>query len=533
MSDEDQIIDAVVVGAGFAGMYMTHLLRQSGMRVQGFERGRDVGGTWYWNRYPGCRCDVESMEYSYQFSEDLEQEWEWTERYAPQPEILAYANHVADRFRIRDNFKFETAVIAAAFQDTDKSWRVKTDRGDHVSARFLIMATGNLSAANMPNIPGSDEFKGATYHTGAWPHDGVDFSGKRVAVIGTGSSGIQSIPFIAQQAAHLTVFQRTANFSVPAQNRPLDPKDAQRIKGNYQELRARNYQQAAAFGAEYEHNMDSVLDASPEERTQRFEKYWGYGGLLFMGAFADISTNLDANKFAADFVRAKIRSIVKDPATAELLCPTTVIGCKRICADTGYFDTYNRPNVELVDISDKPIERITKTGLTANGRGHELDAIVFATGFDAMTGALLNCNVSGKNNIPLKDKWADGPNSYLGLMTQGFPNFFMITGPGSPSVLANMVTGVEQHSEFIARFISHARENQIEQIEAGAEVEKEWGDVVNMRGDLTLYPQCNSWYLGANIPGKPRVFMPYVGFPDYTTALREVESNGYKGFILG
>ena len=525
--------DAVVVGAGFAGLYMIHLLRQMGLDVRGYERGADVGGTWYWNRYPGCRCDVESMEYSYAFSDALQQSWNWTERYASQPEILAYASHVADRFELRNAIAFNTAVTAATYRDNDGTWQVETSAGAHVTTRFLIMATGCLSATNLPDFPGRKDFAGTQYHTGAWPHDGVDFTGQRVAVIGTGSSAIQSIPLIAQQAAELTVFQRTANYSIPAQNRPLDADYASHVKHNYPDLRARNREQHAAFGANYPRRADSALAATPEERTRRFEEYWQHGGFMFLGAFGDIGMDLDANALAADFVRGKIRQIVKDPATAELLCPTTVLGCKRLCADTGYFETYNRPNVKLVDVSTQPIERLTSTGLVAHGRDYTFDSIVFATGFDAMTGALLRCSITGKDGLILREKWSAGPRTYLGLMTAGFPNLFMMTGPGSPSVLANMVTGVEQHAEFIAALIGRMKVEGSTTVEAQRSAEDEWVEVVNMRAAATFYPRCNSWYLGANVPGKPRVFMPYLGFPDYSKKLASVVANNYEGFHTG
>ncbi len=526
-------LDAVVVGAGFGGMYMTHLLVQKGLSVRGFERGDDVGGTWYWNRYPGCRCDVESMEYSYKFSEELQQEWEWSERYSPQPEILAYANHVADRFDLRRHFSFQTSVTAARYCEGDAVWEVETDTGEVIEARYLIMATGCLSAANMPDFPGLETYGGPTYHTGAWPKEGVDFAGKRVGVIGTGSSGIQSIPFIAEQADHLTVFQRTPNFSVPARNMPLDPELAASIKANYAQFRADAYQQPAAFGAHFPRSEDSVLDATPEEREVRFEKYWELGGFVFLSAFEDIGASLETNKFAADFVRKKIGEIVTDPKVADLLCPDTVIGCKRLVADSGYFETYNRANVDLVDVSSSPIERFTPDGLEACGRSFDLDAVVFATGFDAMTGALLRIDIQGRNGLSLRDKWSAGPRTYLGLASAGFPNLFMMTGPGSPSVLANMVTGIEQHAEYIAQAISWADDHKVSAFEAELDAENRWVEIVNLRSEETLYPQCNSWYLGANVPGKPRVFMPFLGFPDYVAMVDEVAAKGYEGFRSG
>ena len=506
--------DALVVGAGFGGLVMVHRLRELGLSVIGLERGGDVGGTWYWNRYPGCRCDVESMEYSYQFSKELEQEWRWPERYSAQPDILAYAQHVADRFGLRALFRFNQEVVGATFDAAVSTWKVTTQGGEHLRCRFLVMATGCLSSTNIPAFEGLADFTGKTYHTGAWPHEGVDFTGQRVAVIGTGSSAIQSIPLIARQAKSLHVFQRTANYSIPARNGPLPEAQAASIKANYAELRERNWNQPAAFGAYYERNADSALAASPEERQARFEKHWALGGFMFLNAFGDLVLNEEANALAAEFVRGKIRQTVKDPATAELLCPQGLIACKRLCADTGYFETYNLPHVHLVDVSKRPIERLTRTGIDANGQHYEFDAIVFATGFDAMTGTLLRMGIVGEGGRSLRDKWSEGPRTWLGVMTAGFPNLWMMTGPGSPSVLANMITGVEHHAEFITRQIG-------------------WVEVVNQRAGLTLYPRCNSWYLGANVPGKPRVFMPYIGWPDYVQRLRQIEAEDYPGFVVG
>ncbi|MBK81999.1 MAG: cyclohexanone monooxygenase [Gammaproteobacteria bacterium] len=528
--------DAVVVGAGFSGLYMLHRLRGRGLRVLGVERGGDVGGTWYWNRYPGCRCDVESMEYSYQFSPDLEQDWSWTERYASQPEILAYARHVAERFDLKRSYRFETRLAAARFDDADGTWQVSlvpegpAGADGTVTARYLIMATGCLSAANVPDFPGLDAYRGRTFHTGRWPHEGVDFSGERVGVIGTGSSGIQSIPLIARQAAELTVFQRTPNYSVPARNRPLDPSRQRDVKARYRDLRARNQEQPAAFGSDYPRRQDSALAATPEERERRFEEYWQHGGFMFLGAFGDLVTDLEANELAAEFVRGKIRSIVEDPETAELLCPRTVLGCKRLCADTGYFETYNRPNVHLVDVSEHPIERFTPAGLVTGGREYVLDSMVFATGFDAMTGALLRCDITGRGGVTLRDKWSAGPRTFYGLMVEGFPNLFTMTGPGSPSVLANMITAGEQHAEFIDRLVGHAGPDAV--IEPERAAEDDWVAVVNARAEDTLYPRCNSWYLGANVPGKPRVFMPFIGFPAYRERLEEMQAAGYRGLRI-
>lgn len=532
MPDTKTDHDAIVVGAGFGGMYMVHLLREAGLRVQGIERGEDVGGTWYWNRYPGCRCDVESMEYSYRFSDKLQQDWDWTERYASQPEILSYASHVADAFDLRRSFSFGETVTGAAYDDDAKLWRVTTDKGTTRTSRFLIMATGCLSSTNIPAFDGLEGFEGQTFHTGAWPHEGVDFTGKRVAVIGTGSSGIQSIPIIAEQAAQLTVFQRTPNFSVPAQNRPMDPAYMSAVKADYAGIRARNREQQAGFGSMNPRHEQSVFDVSEEERNARFEEFWAHGGFIFMGAFGDLGLDPKANEIAADFVRSKIRDKVNDPATAELLCPDTVLGCKRLVADTGYFETFNRENVRLVDVNAHPIQRLTPEGLIAGDESFSFDAIVFATGFDAMTGSLLRCNITGEDGLPLTEKWSAGPRTYLGLMTVGFPNLFMMTGPGSPSVLSNMISSVETHAEFICQFVKWTTANRHQEIKPELAAEDQWVEEVNMRSEATLYPQCNSWYLGANVPGKPRVFMPYIGFPDYDAKLKDVVAKGYDGFAV-
>lgn len=522
--------DAIVVGAGFAGMAMIHKLRAQGLNLQAYERGDDVGGTWYWNRYPGCRCDVESLEYSYAFDDALQQQWRWSERYASQPEILDYASHVADRFKLRDHIQFGTSVTAAAWDVAKTHWRITTDKGNEVTAQFLIMAVGCLSATNTPNIAGLENFKGQTHHTGAWPQSGVDFAGKRVAVIGTGSSGIQSIPLIAQQAEHLTVFQRTPNYSLPACNAPLSDKEDQAIKADYAGFRAKGAREQAAQGAKYPTQKDKALDASPTERQDRFESYWQLGGFAFGKAFHDLSTNDDANEMAANFVRAKIRATVRDAATAEKLMPRTKFGCKRLCVDTNYYETYNRENVSLVDVNAEPIERITKTGLIAGDQEHAVEIIVFATGYDAMTGSILKCNITGRDGQTLKNKWAAGPQTYLGVMSAGFPNLFIMTGPGSPAVLANMITGAEQHAGFIGGMIGWLRAQGLAQAETTEAQEQAWGARVNARANTTFYPTCNSWYLGANVPGKPRVFMPYVGYPDYVKQTTHVAENNYVGF---
>jgi len=528
--DNGSIIDAVIVGAGFAGLYMLYRLRRLGLTARVFEAGGGVGGTWYWNRYPGARCDIVSMEYSYQFSAELQQEWEWTERYASQPEILEYLNHVADRFGLRDGLQFNTRVTAAVYDDRTGLWNIHTDRDDHVTARFCIMATGCLSSANLPPFPGLESFGGTYYHTAAWPHDGVDFTGRRTGVIGTGSSGVQCIPLIAKQASHLHVFQRTPTYVVPAHNRPLEAAEQERIKADYDAFRQHNSLEPG--GADFRTNYGSVFDVTPEERERIYEERWQSGGLPFMGAFGDLMFDPAANRTAQEFIRNKIRSIVKDPDTAEKLCPYQMFACKRLCVGTNYYETYNRDNVTLVDISNAPIETITEKGLRSGGREYELDSIVFATGFDAMTGALMRIDIRGADDVALKDKWAAGPRNYLGLMTAGFPNLFTITGPGSPSVLSNMVPSIEYHVEWIATFIEYALGHGYEYLEPALEAEDKWVDHVNEVADMTLFPQCNSWYLGANVPGKPRVFMPYFGYPQYAEVCNNVATGGYEGFIM-
>jgi cyclohexanone monooxygenase len=521
--------DLVVVGAGFAGLYMLHRARALGLSVCVFEAGGGVGGTWYWNRYPGARCDVESMEYSYQFDEALQQEWCWSERFATQPEILRYANHVADRFDLRKDIRFGTRVVAATY--ADGRWAVRADKGDEVSAQFLVMATGCLSSANRPRIQGLDTFAGPIFHTGEWPHEEPDFTGRRVGMIGTGSSAIQSIPIIAEQAKSLVVFQRTANYTVPARNAPLDPAHVAKIKADYPAFRARNSLQINAFGSNMPRSAVPARELTPEERLAAFEERWRYGGLFFLGALGDLLLEQEANDLAAEFVRGKIRDIVKDPQVAALLSPKQVLGCKRLCVDTGYYETFNRPNVRLVDISQNGIEEITPDGLRANGESFALDALVFATGFDAMTGTLLRMDIRGRDGRTLKDAWEAGPRTYLGLGVAGFPNLFLITGPGSPSVLTNMIVSIEQHVDWIAACIERLRAHGRGTIEALPEAQEAWVEHVNAVAGRTLYTQCSSWYLGANIRGKSRVFMPLLGFPAYVEKCNEVAQRGYEGFI--
>ena len=523
--------DAVIVGAGFAGLYMLHRLRTLGFSARVCEAGSGVGGTWFWNRYPGARCDVESMEYSYQFSDELQQQWEWTERYAGQPEILRYVNHVADRFDLRRDIQFDTRVGAASFDETAGRWHIKTGNGGEFTARYCIMATGCLSSANMPKLGGLETFQGRRYHTGHWPHERVDFTGLRVGVIGTGSSAIQSIPIIAQQAEHLYVFQRTPNYAVPARNAPLEPRVQQAIKADYAGLRQRA--KTMRNGIQFPVNEASALEATEAERQREYEARWERGGLSFLGSFADLLVDRQANDTAAEFVRAKIRDAVHDPAVATALSPRNTFGCKRLCIDTGYYQTFNRANVTLIDVNRAPIDGVTRDGLVVGANTYQLDAIVFATGFDAMTGALRKIDIRGRAGASLNEKWAEGPRTYLGVAIAGFPNLFTITGPGSPSVLTNMLPSIEQHVEWIADCMLHARERGRGGIEPTPAAEDEWVAHVNEVAGGTLFPSCNSWYVGANIPGKPRVFMPYIGgFPRYVETCRQIAADGYAGFAL-
>ena len=532
MSDQKcDAVDVVIVGAGFSGLYLVHRLRGLGFSLRVFERGGDVGGTWYWNRYPGARCDVESMQYSYSFSDELAREWRWSERYSPQPEILRYVNHVADRFDLRRDIQFDTSVEAAHFDDEAGRWQIRTSDGKQSTAQFIVMATGCLSAANMPKFEGLESYRGDTSHTGHWPHESIDFTGKRVGVIGTGSSAIQSIPIMAQQAAHLTVFQRTPNYMVPAHNAPLDRAYEAEVKADYGALRARA--KTRPGGIDIEINLAPALEASEDDRRRIFEAKWAQGGFGFMGAFGDLLLEAAANDTAAEFVRGKIRDVVDDPEVAALLSPHNVFGCKRLCVDSNYWQTYNLANVTLVDVSEDPIGRITPAGLRVKGEDYAFDAIVFATGFGAMTGALLKIDIRGVGGRKLTEIWAEGPKTYLGLAMAGFPNMFTVTGPGSPSVLTNMLPSIEQHVNWISDCLDHMRRNGHARINAEQQAEDDWVAHVGETAALSLRATCSSWYVGANIPGKPRVFMPYMGgYPVYLEKCQEVVANGYQGFVL-
>jgi cyclohexanone monooxygenase len=528
-----EIYDVVVVGAGFAGMYMLHRLRGLGFSARVYEQGGDVGGTWYWNRYPGARCDVESMQYSYSFSDELQQQWDWSERYAPQPEILKYAKHVAERFNLRSDIQFDTRVDQAAFDESANVWSVTNSDGNTVTAKHVVLASGCLSNAKMPDIKGLKDFKGQVYHTGHWPHEPVDFTGQRVAVIGTGSSAIQSVPLIAAQASHLTVFQRTANFSIPARNAPLTPDERNAFRSNYPEIR-RQAREEMRNGIFQELPDRGALDDGDNERRARYEARWARGGLTFTAAYNNIALDKAANDTAANFVRDKIAEIVRDPRTAKLLQPDNhPIGSKRICVDTDYYATFNRPNVTLVDIRPSGIEEILPNAVRVGGKNYEVDALVLATGFDAMTGSVAKIDIRGRDGQTLNQKWSEGPKTYLGLMSAGFPNLFVITGPGSPSVLSNMMVSIEQHVDWIADCLGYVRDRNLDTMEATKQAEDNWVAHVNEVAHGTLYPRANSWYMGANIPGKPQIFMPYIGGVGvYRQICNGVAAKGYEGFAM-
>ena len=526
--------DVVVAGAGMAGLYQLHLLRKRGFTVRVFETADDVGGTWYWNRYPGARCDIQTVDYSYTWDPELEAEWEWSERYAAQPEILRYLQHVADKHDLRRDIQFSTRIDAAVWDDGTDRWTLQTSDGKTVTCRYYVMATGCLSLPKTPDIEGADRFGGDVYFTSSWPHEGVDFTGKRVAVIGTGSSGIQSIPIIAGQASQLTVFQRTPNFSIPARNGPLPEERRKHFEADpaAYHAEARLSRAGVPMG---EPSMVSALDVTPEEREEANERMWQGSELLLVGSeFSDILTDAEANETVGEFVRGKIRSIVKDPETAETLCPKYhYINTKRTCLDTNYYETFNLPHARLVDLRKTPITTVTETGIDTSVESLEFDAIVYATGFDAMTGAIVSVDLTGRDGVTLAERWAAGPETYLGLMSVGFPNFFMITGPGSPSVLSNMAVSIEQHVEWVADCLVDLRDAGNTTIEPTATAAARWVQHVNEWADLTLMPSANSWYMGANVPGKPRVFLPYVGgVGPYRLICDEVVERGYLGFAL-
>lgn len=531
----DSEVEAVVVGAGFAGLYMLHLLRDKlGVKAEVFESADGVGGTWYWNRYPGARCDIPSHHYSYSFSKELEQEWTWSEKYAGQPEILKYLDHVAERFDLKRDIQFNTRVKSAIFDETSQRWIVETDTGRRVSAKYFIPAVGTLSAANIPKFKGHGSFQGEVYFTGQWPKDGVKFAGKRVGIIGTGATSMQAIPVIAEEATHLTVFQRTPNYAAPLRNEPMTPEVDRALKAQYPELRRQAWDSFA--GVPFPKLRPQALGDSAEERQRHYEELWEDGGFsLWIGSYQDILFDKDANETAAEFVRNKIRERVTNPEVAELLCPPAgqTYGTKRQPCETGYYEAFNRDNVTLVDIKRSPIEEITPTGLRTSSGHHEFDVLVYATGFDAFTGALFKMDIRGRDGQTLQEYWSKGPRTFLGLAAHGFPNMFTITGPQSPSVLFNMPLGIEMHCEWIAQCMQYMDSNQLQTIEADIAVEDQWIAHVKELADATLLPEATSWYLGANIPGKPQVFMVYLGGGKrYKETIDQIAANDYAGFTL-
>ena len=525
-------IDVAVVGAGFAGLYMLHRLRGLGLRARVFEQGADVGGTWFWNRYPGARCDIESVNYCYSFSDELLAGWTWTERYASQPEILRYLHHVADRFDLRRDIRCSTRVTSLRYDESGSRWLVSTDGGEGVTARHCVLAVGNLSLLKRPDVAGLESSGVEWYHTAQWPAGGVDFGGKRVGLVGTGSTAIQALPQIAGQADRVHVFQRTPNYSMPARNRLLPPGELREVVRGYRERRRAAQQSDAGVPAAPPER--SALAVTPRQRRRMYEEGWRRGGINALSyAFTDFFTDERANFTAQEFAREKIREAVRDPAVARALCPSHHIGTKRTCVDIGYFETYNHDHVELVDVRESPIVAVTPRGLLTRAGEYGLDAIVFATGFDAITGALLDIDIRGRDGRSLAAKWSAGPRTYLGLCVAGFPNLFMITGPGSPSVLSNMVVSIEQHVDWIADCLGYLESRGLDRIEASAVAEDAWGCHVRELAEATLYPRATSWYVGANIPGKPRVLMPYVGgCGHYRRECEEVADRGYGGFVL-
>ncbi len=530
-------LDAIIIGAGFSGMYMLKSLRDKlGMKVKVIEAGTGVGGTWYWNRYPGARCDSDAYIYCYTFDKNLLQEWEWSERYPEQDEMLRYLEHCADRYDLKPDIQFGTRVIETVYDEKTNRWTVRTDKGDVVSARFVIAAVGSLSATNVPKFKGLDSFKGRAYHTSQWPHEGVDFTNKRVAVIGTGATAVQAIPEIAQQAKHLTVFQRTASYCVPARNGKVDPEVAKARKADYDGVVQRTRE--SFFGHDLSFIQQSALAATPAEREREFDRMWDAGGFPFwLANYKDIFVSQEANDLCADYLKGKIRKAVNDPAVAERLIPKGYpYGTKRQPLDTNYFETFNKANVLLVDAStDGPIEEVTPKGIRAGGKEYELDIIVIATGFDALTGPLKNLGIKGRGGRSLTKEWEDGPETYLGLTVSGFPNLFTITGPQSPSVMSNMPVSIEQHVEWVTDCIDHMRRNKLTTLEATPQAQEQWVAHVAETANMTLMTSANSWYMGANIPGKPRRFLPYLG-PEgvggYRKKCDEVAANGYQGIAF-
>ncbi len=525
-------VDVVVVGAGFAGLRTLHTMRGMGLSVAVLEAADGVGGVWYWNRYPGCRCDVESYDYSYGFSEELEQEWRWTEHYATQPEVLRYIEHVADRFDLRRDIHLRTRVTDATFDEAGCRWTVTTEAGQHWTARFLVLAVGQLSAPKQPDLPGLETFEGDVYHGAQWPDEPVDFTGKRVGIIGTGSTGMQMTPVVAREAAHLAVFQRTPNFSIPACNAPITDEHDAEVKAQYRARRERARKSPTGLG--FPVNRQSALEVAPEERRAVYEEAWQTLGYGFAQAYCDLLLDERANDTAADFIREKIAEAVHDRELAEKLSPRGFpFAAKRPSVDSGYFETFNSDNVELVDIGTHPIVEVTPTGIVTTDGEHPLDVIVFATGHDSLTGSLLRPTITGRAGQTLREKWSGGPATYLGVGVNGFPNMFIIAGPGSPSLLSNVLLSIEQHVDWIADLLRHLDEHHLDEVEATADAERKWVEHVRERAEETLFPRATSYYMGDDVAGKPRVFMPYTGgVRGYRRIMDQVVADDYEGFVL-
>jgi cation diffusion facilitator CzcD-associated flavoprotein CzcO len=530
---DDAVVDILCVGAGFAGLYVSHRATLAGLTVAGFERAPDVGGTWYWNRYPGARCDIESIYYSYSFSEELQQDWEWSERFATQPEILRYLNHVADRFDLRRHFTFGTSVVSATWLEDERLWQVQLGSGATRRGRHLVSAVGCLSTAKTPDVAGIENFTGTIVSTSNWDLSMEELAGKRVAVVGTGSSGVQAIPLIAEVAQELTVFQRTPNYVMPARNAPLEPEFVARIKASYAEVREECRRSTRGFPDRP--TTQRAFDVSEEERRRRYEAAYQVSGFTSVGdEFVDLLTDLEANETAARFLRDKVREVVNDPGKAALLEPRYhPFGAKRTCFGTDYYETFNRRNVELVSLRHESIVDMTAASILTSAREVEVDVLVLATGFDAVTGSLLKLGITTSTGRSLATEWADGPRTYLGLMTAGFPNFYMIGGPQSPGVLSNFVVSIEQHVDWVTDLLVHIRERGVDRVDVDPAAQDDWVDLVDKVVGETLYATTDSWYRGANVPGKPASFLAYAGgVGNYREICDEVAAHGYRGFRL-
>ena len=526
-------VDVVVIGAGFAGLRALNTLRGQGKKVVVLEASDGIGGVWYHNQYPGARCDVESYDYSYSFSAELEQEWRWSERYATQPEILRYINHVADRFDLRKDILLNTRMSEAKYDELAARWVITAEDGRQWNAQYFVMCVGQLSTTKTPDYPGQASFKGRIIHSAVWPrNETIDFTGKRVAIIGTGSSGMQMTPVIAKQAAHLTVFQRTANFSVPASNAPVSDEEDRQVKANYRERRERAWNSPTGLG--FAVNRQSALEVSPEEREKVYEAAWHRLGFGFALAYHDILLNAEANETAAEFIRRKIASVIDKPELREKLVPRGHhFAARRPSVDSGYFQTFNRDNVELADVKESPIVEFTPEGIRTTAKLHEFDIIIFATGFDAFTGSLFKPAIVGRGGITLRQKWADGPVTQLGVSVSDFPNMLIVVGPGSPSLLSNVMVSIEEQIDWLAALIRHMDAEGVVEFEAEPEAERAWGEHVNERAKETLYLTTDSYYNGAEVKGKSRVFMPYSGgVRGYRRFLRQCAEQGYSGFAL-